>query len=180
MFWQTRAFTMIRLGDISRAIDAPLPPGADAELPLTRVTGLEDAGPDAICYVSSDKYADRIAATRAAVVIASAKLKLPETPAVVLRVADTELAIGKCLELLAPPLARPPLGLHPSAVIDTAASVGSNAAIGPNVSIDRGARIGHHAILHAGVVIGADVVVGDNVELFPGVVLRSASSWAAG
>ena len=82
-------------------------------------------------------------------------------------------------------------GVHETAVIDSSAKIGENAAIGPFVVIGRGVviganariashvsvsestRIGDDALLHSGVRIGARVVIGDRFIAQPGGVVGS-------
>lgn len=162
---------MPTLFDIARALGVELPSDA-ADRPLTRVTTLEKAAAEDVAYITSDRYADRLTESAAGVVIVSAKVKLPHTSAIVLRVPDAELAIATVLALFEPPRVKPAVGVHPSAVIAHDAKLGEGAAVGPHVSVGPGTVIGRNVVLHAGVVIGNDCVVGDDCELFPGVVLR--------
>ncbi|MEM8571652.1 MAG: UDP-3-O-(3-hydroxymyristoyl)glucosamine N-acyltransferase [Pseudomonadota bacterium] len=64
--------------------------------------------------------------------------------------------------------AGPPAGIHPSAIIDPAASIGAGAAIGPFVVIEAGTRIGAGARIGAHVWIGSDVEIGDAALIHPG------------
>ena len=163
---------MIRLRDIADALGTTLPSEADDRV-IQRVVALEGAGPDDLSYVSSDRYFDRLTKSAVgAVLVPESLTTIPATSAVILRVPDAELAIAKVLTLFAPPMSRPTVGVHPSAVIAADAKVGDDCAIGPNVSVAGGATIGRNVVLHANVVVGGNVVIGDDCELFPGVVLR--------
>jgi UDP-3-O-[3-hydroxymyristoyl] glucosamine N-acyltransferase len=97
-------------------------------------------------------------------------------------------AISRITETFAVPEG-PDAGIHPSAFIDRAATVGKNAAIGPfvhidagavigdnarimsHVSISAGARIGRDAIIHSGVRIGRNVTIGDRVIIHQNAVV---------
>lgn len=59
-------------------------------------------------------------------------------------------------------------GVHPSAIIDPSAMVGTGAAIGPFVVIEAGARIGENARIGAQCYIGAGAVLGADCLLMPG------------
>ena len=163
---------MPTLNDIARALGVTLPENiVDRE--IRRVASLDDAGPDDLSYVTSDRWFDRLLKSKVGTVLAPAKLAtLPATPATVIRVPDAELAMAKVLTLFAPPPARPAVGVHPSAVIAPDAKLGDNVAVGPNVSIASGATIGRNTVLHAGVVVGEFVQVGDDCEIYPNAVLR--------
>ena len=56
--------------------------------------------------------------------------------------------------------------IHPSAVIDETAQLGSDVIIGPNCVVDAGVVIGDGTILDANVVIGKNVRIGKRNQLF--------------
>ena len=164
---------MPTLGDIADAIAAAVPD----ERRATAVNGV--AAPDVadssqIAFVADAKYARALAGTAAAAVVVG-----PETAArpasggtVVLEVPDPAAAMQRVLELLAPPTPRPPVGIHPSAVVADEASLGRGIRVGPHCVLGAGVTLGHNVTLHAGVVLGDGVTVGDDTELFPHVVVR--------
>lgn len=161
----------ITLADIARTLGVP--PTGDTRRVITGLATLDDARPDQISYLAAEKYTRRLQTTRAAAVIIERKVKLrqpPPTPLLV--VDDADLAVARVLELFAPPVPRPPTGIHPTAVIAESAQIGDNVRIGPHVVIGEHVRIGHGCILHAGVCIGDDVTLGDGCELFAHVVVR--------
>lgn len=61
--------------------------------------------------------------------------------------------------------------VHPSAVIDPTAKIGSGVSIGPGVVIGKESKIGDGCVLHPGVKIGNAVQIGVNTEIFPNVVI---------
>lgn len=134
------------------------------------VAGVSEAGPDEITWVSHDKYASRLAGSRAAAVVVSTQFG--ETPMPAILCDDAELGIARILAALAPPVPRPPVGVHPSAVVDATASIGEGAAVGPLCVVSAGARVGAGTVLYAQVFVGADSTVGNACELWPGVVIR--------
>jgi UDP-3-O-[3-hydroxymyristoyl] glucosamine N-acyltransferase len=80
------------------------------------------------------------------------------------------------LALFAPPIPRPPVGRHPSAIVAPSASIGEGTRIGPYVFVGDDARIGRNCVLHAGAYVGADTTIGDDCEFFPNVVVRERVS----
>lgn len=161
---------MKKLSDIARVLGLTIEAGSDRD--VRRVANLEDAGPDDVSYINSDRFLDRFGASKAGLIIAPHALALTETSATVLRVPDAELAIGKVLALFAPPVAAPARGVHASAVIAPDATLGENVSIGPNVHIASGARVGNGTTLLANVVIGPHCQIGDDCTFHPNVVLR--------
>ena len=57
----------------------------DGDLEITRVSGLEDAGPDAVTFFANPRYAAALRATRAGAVILADDA--PEAPCAMLRAA---------------------------------------------------------------------------------------------
>lgn len=61
--------------------------------------------------------------------------------------------------------------IHPSAVVDKKAELGSRVVVGPNCVIEKTASIGAGTILDANVVIGKNVKVGENNRLYANCVI---------
>lgn len=61
--------------------------------------------------------------------------------------------------------------IHPTAVVASSATVGSNVAIGPYTVVDEGAVIGDNTVLDAHVVIGKDTKIGKNNRVYAGAVI---------
>lgn len=147
-------------------------PPADALRVVSGIATLEEAGPDQLSFLGSDRYLKPFAATRAAAVIVHKRVRLPDVAATpVFVVDDADLAVARILEHFAPTVVHPK-GIDATAKIDATASVGDNVAIAANVVVGRRCHIGQNTILHPGVVIGDDVSIGDDCILFPNVVVR--------
>jgi UDP-3-O-[3-hydroxymyristoyl] glucosamine N-acyltransferase len=89
---------------------------------------------------------------------------------VLIRVPNARVAMARVLPLFHPPENHEP-GIHPSAVIDTAASIDPTASIGPHCVICPGVKIGARSVLLGGNHIGQDSQIGDDVCLYPNVVI---------
>ena len=63
-------------------------------------------------------------------------------------------------------------GVHPTAVVDAAASLGRNVSVGPHAVVGPRAVIGDNTVLHAGVFVGEATRIGSNCVLWPNVVVR--------
>jgi UDP-3-O-[3-hydroxymyristoyl] glucosamine N-acyltransferase len=105
-----------------------------------------------------------------------------------LRSANPYLAFAKALELFHAPY-RPPVGIHPTAVIAPDVKLGRDPSIGPYVVLEegveigddcvlkshvvvyRGARIGHRFFAHAHAVVREFVRIGDDVVLQNGAAI---------
>ncbi len=111
-----------------------------------------------------------LAQSRAGVAITPQAWAMPHLTQIV--VENPRLAMAQALALMYPqPIALPPTGIdpaavvHPTAIVDPTASVAALAYIGPR------AQIGADTHLFPGVYIGAEVIVGSGCLLYPNVVL---------
>jgi UDP-3-O-[3-hydroxymyristoyl] glucosamine N-acyltransferase len=171
-FHEEISFVMATLADIAELLNVPGPAGAGSLL-ITGVAMLPDARGDELSYLGSDRLLPQFAQTRAGAVLVQRRVKLPADPGrPVLVVDDADLAVARVLELFAPAIPRPNVGIDPGARVDPSAVVGNDARIGPFVFVGEQVTIGARTVLHSGVYIGADTVVGDDCELFPNVVVR--------
>lgn len=143
--------------------------GADPEVDIRRVNGLDDAGPGDITFLANPKFASRVATTRASAIIADDRLL--SAPCPILRTSNPYVACASAVALLTPP-AVVPTGVHPQVAIDPTAVLAPSVAVGAFVVIGAGARIGARTILHPHVVIGPGSVVGEDCVLHARVSVR--------
>ena len=176
----------MRLGDIAEKLGCALE--GPAELEITAVAGIEEAGPSELTFLSNPKYRRKLQTTRAAAVILSPSDPDPGRPA--LRSANPYLDFARALEFFYPPVP-PEAGIHPTAVVAPDARIGSNPSIGPYVVIEagveigddcvikghvmiyRGARIGHRFFAHSHAVVRENVQIGNDVTLQNGAIIGS-------
>lgn len=143
--------------------------GADPNLDIRRVNGLDDAGPGDVTFLANPKFASRVAATRASAILADDSLV--SAPCPILRTPNPYVACASAVALLTPTVAVPP-GIHPQAAIDPTAALGPAVSVGAFVSIGPGARIGARTVLYPHVVIGPGAVIGDDCVLHAHVSVR--------
>ena len=160
------------LRDIAAATGCELEgPG---EIEITRVVAIHDARPGDLTFVANRKYVKYLADTQASAVILGPGLRFDR--AAVLRAANPYLAFARALRLLSVGW-RPPVGLHPSAVVGEHVSFDDDVSIGPLVAIGDSVRIGTRTVIHAnvtlgrGCVIGADCVIHSNVSIRENVII---------
>jgi UDP-3-O-[3-hydroxymyristoyl] glucosamine N-acyltransferase len=159
------------LSHIATLLGCPAP--SHPNLAITGMATLAEAVETDISYLGSDAYLKDFATTKAAAVIVKRGMKLPPGPTKPLLIVDNaDLAQVKILELLAPPIPRPKVGLAPSARVAPSAVLEESVAVGPNVTIGERTTIGRGTVIHPGVVIGDDVIIGEQCEFFPNVVIR--------
>ena len=157
----------VTLEELARRLDCRLE--GDGTTVVTRVAGIDDAGPGDLTFLTNPKYANRLATTRASAVIVDEKTV--GAPCPVLRHKHPYLVFARAVGVLTPPT-RPQPGISSLSAIDPTADIGADVSIGPFVAIGAGARIGARAIVESHVSIAAGVVIGADCHLHPQVVLR--------
>jgi UDP-3-O-[3-hydroxymyristoyl] glucosamine N-acyltransferase len=157
----------MRLSEIASALNCEI--DGDGNIEITRVAGLEEAGPGDLTFLANPKYASKIKNTRASAIIASHEVSSLSIP--ILRSANPYLTFAQSLELFyqAPVDSS---GIHPTAVISPLATIGKNPSIGPFVVIEDDAVIGDHAVLHPFVAIYRGAKIGDYFKAYSHTVVR--------
>src|SRR5579871_2134965 len=102
----------MKLGELASRLGAEL--RGNAEIEITGVKGIEEAGPTEITFVANPKYAGLARTTRAAAVIVEPEFQ--EIAPATLRIKNPYFAFSRALGLFykAPHY---PSGIHPTAVI---------------------------------------------------------------
>jgi UDP-3-O-[3-hydroxymyristoyl] glucosamine N-acyltransferase len=140
---------------------------------LRRVSPLEEAGPDSLCFVAASKYRRQLRTTAAGAVILRAEHRA-DAPCTCLVTDNPMLAFARAVALLHPrPLPAP--GRHPSAVIAADASIDDSASIGPLCVIESGADIGADVEIGPGCIVQRDVVIGAGSRLVASVTVCAGS-----
>ena len=138
----------------------------DGSVPVTGASGLRDARPGEVAFLSRARYAPLVEGTAAAALLVKEPLPGCRLPQVVVR--DPEAAMTVAAAALAPPPVRAPAGIHPSAVVDPAAALGAGVSVGPLAVVEAGARVGDGTVLRAGSFVGRGASVGRDGLLHPG------------
>lgn len=157
----------MKLGDLATRLGAEL--RGDANVEVTGVRGIEDAGPTEITFVANPKYAGLARSTRAAAVVVEPEF--PEIATATLRINNPYHAFSRALGMFYQPPAYAE-GVHATALIDPTAEIGAGAHVGAYVVIGPGARIGKHATLLPHVVLYPGVTVGDDFFAHAHAVVR--------
>lgn len=137
------------------------------------VETLANADASQVSWITSASHRRTLAETRAGAVIG--KEADLEGFARAIIVADPEAAIAEILARFQTPLVMPPIGVHPTAIVDATARLGRNVALGAHVRIGPGAEIGDNTILLRGVDVGAWVRIGADCVLHPNCVVYDRS-----
>jgi UDP-3-O-[3-hydroxymyristoyl] glucosamine N-acyltransferase len=174
----------MKLGELATRLGAEL--RGDADIEVTGVKGIDDAGPAEITFVANPRYAGLAKTTKAAAVVVEPEF--PEISAATLRIKNPYHAFSRALGMFYQPPVYPE-GVHPTAAIDPTAvigpgsHVGAYVVIGPNVQIGShatllphvvlypGVNIGDHFFAHAHAVVREHCVLGDHVTLENGAIV---------
>ena len=172
----------MKLGELASRLGAEL--RGDANVEITGVKGIEEAGPAEITFVANPKYAGLARETKAAAVLVEPNF--PEIEAATLRLKNPYHAFSRTLAIFYQPPSYSP-GVHPTAVIHATAEIGEGAhigayvVIGPNVKLGPCATLLPHVVLYPGVKAGshffahAHSVVRENCELGDNVTLENGA-----
>jgi len=136
---------------------------------VSGVATLASAGEGQLAFLANPRYRNQLESSQASVVVLR-EADADAAPHAALIAKDPYTTFARIAALFEPVPART-AGVHPSAVIDTAATVAPTASIGPFVSIGARSRIGEGCVIGAGCVIGEDCDVGDGSELIARVTL---------
>lgn len=157
----------MKLSEIARKLGCRMTGDADVE--ITRVTGIDEAGPGDLTFVSNRKYISHIKATRASAIILGEDIPPVGIPS--LRTDDPYMAFARALEIFFIPM-RPDPGIHPTAVISEDVKLGPGVSVGAYSVIAKGCTIGSGVTIHPHVVIYPGVSIGDDSVIHSHVIVR--------
>ncbi len=142
------------------------------------ITGLQtvhDAKTGDLTFVGDDYHAKAWPTSSASVAVVSRTLESlvqPTEDRAIILVPNADTAMISILDLFAPEEELPPLGVHPTALIDPSVVLGHNVRIAAGVHIARGCVIGAGVSIFPGTCLYHSVTVGDDCVLHAGVVIR--------
>jgi UDP-3-O-[3-hydroxymyristoyl] glucosamine N-acyltransferase len=131
----------------------------NADLDITGVAGIENAGPNHLTFLSNKKYAPKAKRTAAGAILVEEPM--PNLDISFLVSANPYLDFARALECFYQP-PRPAANIHPTAVITPTAKIGENCSIGAYAVIGEHVTIGTNAVIHPHVVIYDHVEIGDD------------------
>ena len=142
--------------------------------PAHKITGaasLVEATAGDVSFFNNRKYAAQLRNTRASAVFVPMDF-CEQIGAAQIRVSNPAKAFEQVVLKLAPkPIAFPP-GIHPSAIVDPSAKLGTRVSIQPHAVVEPGATLGDFTIIGAGSYIGHETVIGANCIIYPRVTIR--------
>jgi UDP-3-O-[3-hydroxymyristoyl] glucosamine N-acyltransferase len=157
------------LGEITALVGGTLE--GDAAAPITGINDLGRAEPGQLSFLGNSRYAKAARATRASGVLIPSDFQ-GALPCATIRVANPSAAFARVVAAFAPAPVEWMPGIHPTAVVDPAAVVGSGAHIGPHAVVEAGAVLGEGVHLGAGAYVGHEARLGDGCFLHPRATVR--------
>jgi UDP-3-O-[3-hydroxymyristoyl] glucosamine N-acyltransferase len=139
------------------------------DIKVNTIAKIEEGIEGALSFLANPKYEHYIYETKSSVVLVN-KSFVPSASigATLIRVENSYEAFASLLRLV--DQARPrKKGIHPAAIIETSAKVGSDVFIGPYAYIGENCIIGDGCSIYPHVYIGDNTRLGNNCTLNPGV-----------
>jgi UDP-3-O-[3-hydroxymyristoyl] glucosamine N-acyltransferase len=141
----------------------------DGNVAIHSAHSLAEAQPGDITFVSDEKNALELYASRASAAVSPPSVPLNGIP--LIHVEDPLAAFVTIVRHIRGGGAEEPHGIDPRAYVHSTAVVGECASILPFATVGEGAVIGARCRLHSGSVVGRRCKLGDDVTLHPNAVL---------
>lgn len=141
----------------------------DPETKVNTIAKIEEGEPGALSFLANPKYEQYLYTTKSSIVLVN-KSFVPSgiVGATLIKVENAYESFASLLQMI--DQARPrKKGIHPTAIIESTASVGTDVYIGPYVYIGDNCIIGDHCCIYPHVYIGENTRVGNKCTLNPGV-----------
>lgn len=145
----------------------------NSEIEVSKLSKIEDGGPESLSFLANPKYTQFIYTTKASIVIVNkifkAEKKIHST---LIRVEDAYKSFSKLLEYYNQ-VKMNKTGIESPVFISKSAIYGENIYIGAFAYLGENIKIGNNTKIYPNVYIGDNVVIGDNVILFSGAKIYS-------
>jgi UDP-3-O-[3-hydroxymyristoyl] glucosamine N-acyltransferase len=146
----------------------------DGAVRISTVGPLDKAGPDALSFAVSGRYASGLGTSRAGAVLVPEELSTGDSGARArIVVADPYAALVRVVRALFPD-EPPAAGIDPTARLGAGTELGADVSVGPFVVLGRNVRVGarsrlaQHVTLDDGVTVGEDTVIGPGAVCYRG------------
>lgn len=157
----------MKLDDLARELGAECRGPADLE--ITGVAGIEEAGTGQLTFIANQKYAGFARTTKASAILVTPDFG--ELTTATLRTPNPYYAFARAVGIFYQgPVYAP--GIHPTAVIDPSVQIGSDAHIGAYVVVGTGVILGNRATLLPHVVVYPGAEIGDDFLAHAHAVVR--------
>jgi UDP-3-O-[3-hydroxymyristoyl] glucosamine N-acyltransferase len=131
---------------------------------IAKVSKIEDASSDSLCFLSNKKYIHYLKTTNAGIVLIDDTIQHIPEGLTVIRCSHPYVAF--CTILIQYfDYKDPNQGIHPTAVIEPSAKIGANCHIGSHAYIGNGVVIGDNSKVMANTCIYEDSIIGRNTTI---------------
>ena len=139
------------------------------EIKVNTIAKIEEGQPGALSFLANPKYEHYLYGTKSSIVLVN-KSFVPSAKvnATMIKVENAYEAFASLLRLVDQSRPRKK-GIHPTAIIETSAKVGSDVYIGPYTYIGENCMIGDGCSVYPQVYIGDNTKLGNNCTINPGV-----------
>lgn len=126
-----------------------------------------------ISFIGNKKFERNWGASAARIAVVNNDIAIePGEDRAFIKVQDADLAMSKILDLFASPMPEFAVEIHPTAVVDASARIGSGVKIGAGCYVGPRVEIADHAVLYPNVTVLDDSFIGKQTVLWSGVVVR--------
>ncbi len=141
----------------------------NAEVRVRKVGTLENAGEQAITFLTGARFLSQLPQTKAsAVILSAAHRNATSLPRIV---CDNPYAYFARVSALLNPPAPAAVGVHSSAVVSASAVLGARVSVGANAVIAEDVRIGDDAVVGAQCYLGTGAIIGNKTRLAANVTI---------
>ena len=141
------------------------------DLELKGLSGLKEAQPGFLSFLSNPKYAAALPETKASCIIVPLGMEVKDKTLIECR--DPYLGFAKAAQLFYRETnTRPKPGIHPAAMVSPSARIDPTATVGPYAVIEDGAEIGPNTVVMGPSFIGARAKIGSDGLIYPNASIR--------
>jgi len=148
----------------------------DSRTPISGLTTLGEADPNALSFIANDKMSKAVATLRVAALLVHRHVADLAVPQIV--VDNPMLAFARVAQTF---FVRPqaPRGIAEHVMQGADVRIGTDPSIWPFVTLGDRVMIGDRVTIYPGVFVGSDSTIGDDSVLYPNVVVREGCSLGA-
>jgi UDP-3-O-[3-hydroxymyristoyl] glucosamine N-acyltransferase len=157
------------LREIAEALESRLI--GDGSVEIAGVSSLESASPSHLVFVDDEKHLAGALQSRAGAIIAGEFASASNGDRPLLISDHPKLTFARAARMLGSDDGGQQGSIHPSAVVEASAVLGTGVRVEARAVIGEGAKIKDRARIGAGSVIGAGVTIGSQCEIYPNVTI---------
>lgn len=140
---------------------------------ITAPEQLEAAKDTEISFIGNKKYEKFWSDSKACVAVVNQDISIePGENRAFIKVSNADLAMSQVLEMFAPPMPVFSVAMHPTAVVDASAKIGTGTKIGAGAYIGPNVIIGENVLVYPNVTVLDECTIGNQTTIWSGTVIR--------